>query len=325
MTADHGGTNNGSSGGHGGWTDAEKYIMFAATGPGVVKGQVGDMGVRDISSIVLYALGLADKQPETWTSRVPSGVFEGVEAAPRPEYTITYAFEHRTHESSPTPTGDASVTAALGEDRVIAYFPLDGDPGDALGKTETTTTGKLYYVDGYFGQAIQFDDGYISIPNYKPEMSNFSVAFWLKTSGVGSDPSIISNKNWDSGKNKGWVLSLRAGDIKFNAGDGSNRMDYENPLPIDYIDGWIYVVLVVDREAKEIRMSYDFGAFGSYAIPSTLKNASFTGLSTLNIGQDGTGKYGQPLTAELDEVLLVDGILTDEDLAALKSVYQSGN
>ena len=116
VTADHGGTNNdGKSGSHGGWTDAEKYIMFAATGPGVEKGEIQDMGVRDTASVVLYGLGLIDKQPETWTSRVPSGLFKGVTAKERPVYTIKYAFEHRTHETAPTPTGDASVVAKLGK------------------------------------------------------------------------------------------------------------------------------------------------------------------------------------------------------------------
>jgi formylglycine-generating enzyme required for sulfatase activity len=80
VTADHGG--HGTM--HGGWTDEEKYVMFAATGPGLEKGEIGEMENRDMAAVVLYALGLGDKQPETWTSRVPSGLFKGVEAKERP-------------------------------------------------------------------------------------------------------------------------------------------------------------------------------------------------------------------------------------------------
>ena len=66
VTADHGG--NGTS--HGGYTDGEKYIMFAAAGKTVEKGTIGDMEIRDTASVVLHAFGY--EQPETWTSRVPS-------------------------------------------------------------------------------------------------------------------------------------------------------------------------------------------------------------------------------------------------------------
>ena len=150
--------------------------------------------------------------------------------------------------------------------------------------------------------------------------STHPAAFWLKTSGVGSDPCILSNKNWDSGKNNGWVLSLRSGDIKFNAGDGSNRTDDSYTLPIDYEDGWVYVILVVDRDKNQIRFSYDFGSFTTTAIPNELADTSFTALK-LNIGQDGTGRYGKHLEAVLDEFLLIEGTLTDDDVAALKAHY----
>jgi len=78
--ADHGGTPfNGTGASHGGWTDAEKYVTFAATGRGVCSGTVGPMNVRDIAAIVLYALGLdlPDFDEEGWTSQVPEGLFEG--------------------------------------------------------------------------------------------------------------------------------------------------------------------------------------------------------------------------------------------------------
>ena len=318
VTADHGGTPEPSGGSHGGWTDAEKYILFAAAGPGIEAGEIEDMEVRDTASIVLYALGLASQQPESWTSRVPTGVFEGVEAGERKEFTI----EKRTHENIPTPTGEASVTARIGEDRVLAYFAFDGDTEPGVIKYETAQTGKIYFVEGYCGEAAQFDDGYVSIQKYKPGTGSFSVAFWMKTSGVDSDPAIFSNKNWDSGANNGFVLSLRSdGDIKFNAGDGANRLDDSYALPLDYCDGWVYVILIVDREAGEVRFSYDFGTFLTDPIPAALVNASFNGLGSSNIGQDGTGRYSAHLSAALDEFLLVDGVLTDDDIAALKDTY----
>ena len=100
VTADHGGTLGGS---HGGSSYAEKYVMFAAAGKTVAPGEIIDMEIRDSASVVLYALGLEGAQPSTWTSRVPSGLFEGVEAAERPVYTIEYTVAHRNHQTRPAP------------------------------------------------------------------------------------------------------------------------------------------------------------------------------------------------------------------------------
>ena len=318
VTADHGGfgTN------HGGWTDEEKKVMFAAVGPGVSPGTIGEMAIRDISSIVLYALGLGDKQPESWTSRVPSGLFEGVTAGERPVYTIKYAYEHRTREVMSTPTGPDAAPAVLGKDRVLVYLPFDGDVKDALGKYDTAQTGTLYFVDGYFGKSAQFDDGFVTISNCQPGKSSFSVAFWMKTNGVDDDPSIISNKDWRNGTLPGCVLALRPGDVKFNVGNNGPRMDKEYRLPIDFRDGWVHVVFVADREAGEIRFCYDFGEFERTELPEEFKEVDFNGLPTLNIGQDGTGEYRVNLGAKLDEVILIKGALTKDDVSALKAVYQ---
>ena len=89
VIADHGGTcvmtENGFRGDHGGWTDAEKYVTFAAFGKTVRRGETGDMNVRDLAAIVLYALGIEAPRftEEGWTSQVPENLFidEGI-----PEY-----------------------------------------------------------------------------------------------------------------------------------------------------------------------------------------------------------------------------------------------
>ena len=81
LIADHGG--NGT--GHGGWTDGEKYVTFAAIGRGVQKGSVGDMNIRDLAAIVLYALGIEAPafDEQGWTAQVPEGLFIDAEL---PEY-----------------------------------------------------------------------------------------------------------------------------------------------------------------------------------------------------------------------------------------------
>lgn len=78
LIADHGGTPfDGSGAGHGGWTDAEKYVTFAAAGANVMHGDIAEMNIRDLSAIVLYALGIDTPSfDETgFTSQVPCGIF----------------------------------------------------------------------------------------------------------------------------------------------------------------------------------------------------------------------------------------------------------
>ena len=78
--SDHGGTpidpEKGSAR-HGGWSDAEKFVTLALKGRGVVCGKIADANVRDLSAIVLYALGIESPPfaEDGWTSQVPSGIF----------------------------------------------------------------------------------------------------------------------------------------------------------------------------------------------------------------------------------------------------------
>ena len=86
VIADHGGTNpgDGNGGSHGGWTDGEKYVTFAATGKGVQNTSIDEMNIRDLAAIVLYGLGIEAPEfnEKGWTSQIPAGLFndEGIPA-----------------------------------------------------------------------------------------------------------------------------------------------------------------------------------------------------------------------------------------------------
>lgn len=85
VIADHGGTPfDGKGAGHGGWSDAEKYVTFAAAGKTVSRCEIKNMNVRDLAAVVLYALGIP--APEFciggWTSQIPEGIFEGGDIPP---------------------------------------------------------------------------------------------------------------------------------------------------------------------------------------------------------------------------------------------------
>ncbi|MBQ4354778.1 MAG: alkaline phosphatase family protein [Clostridia bacterium] len=314
VTADHGGFRCS----HGGETDAEMLVMYALSGRTVQKGgAAADMQIRDSASVVLYALGY--EQPESWTSMVPSGVFEGVTAGERPVYQVAYTCAHRTHESTPTP--EPTVVSVLGEDCVKAYFPFDDDNAEKTGKMPAEAAGKFYYLDGYFGKSMRFDDGCLTAESFKPGKNSFSIALWLKTGGVAGDPSILSNKNWVTGKNSGFIFGVRGPTVFFNYGNGQERSDIAAMLPLDYNDGWVYVVGSVDREANAVGFSVDFEPMVFRPLKEEFRGESFDTELPLCIGQDGTGEYKHHLSALLDEMVIVDRVLTDDDIAALKEFY----
>lgn len=317
VCADHGGTPERS---HGGNTDAERYVFCGVAGKTVVKGgQIQDGEVRDVAAIAAYALGL--EKPATWTGIVPTGVFEGVEAAERKEMELPVS-ENRTHKTKKTPALKKVKSLLDGHD-VIAYLPLDKDEKDAFGKVETVSNGKLYHHDAYFGSGVDFSDGYVTLKDVSFGKESFSVAFWLKTNGVSDDPAIISNKDWSQGSHDGFVLSLREADIKFNVGrdEGRIRRDLEVPLLPDYKEGWMHVILVVDRKENKVKVYYDFSLEAVTQIPDSFKDVPFDGLE-LNIGQDGTGKYGKSLSAQIDEMIITADVLDADDIAAMKAFYK---
>ena len=85
VIADHGGTNPQTGrGSHGGWTDGEKYVTFAAAGKGVRHGEIAQMNIRDLAAIVLYAFGLnaPDFDETGWTSQIPADLFDDAAVPP---------------------------------------------------------------------------------------------------------------------------------------------------------------------------------------------------------------------------------------------------
>ena len=318
ITADHGGTPEGS---HGGNTDAEMNIFLGISGKTVCNGSsIMDAEGQDVAAIAAYALGI--KAPDVWTSRVPEGVFQDVAGSSRKPLDIPVG-EFRKHEMVPTP--EVSVTRKLLEGHdVVAYLPFDGGAEDAFGVIQTIRNGKQYYYDGYFGQGLDTEDGYITLKDVKFGAGSFSVAFWLKASPVSGDPSIISNKDWRNGIHDGFVLSLRPEDIKFNAGSDavSVRVDGTADLPLDYDLGWMHVALVVDRQVDKVRIYYDFKQEAEFSIPETLKTVPFDALD-LNVGQDGTGHYGDNLPAQIDEMIITGDVLAETDIAAMKAHYKA--
>jgi len=321
VTADHGGKEHY----HGGKSDEEKYVMFAACGKEVPQGIIGEMEIRDTAAIVLYALGV--EQPKSWTARVPSGIFPGFGGEERPKGVHRdYDNPQRDRRPRMTPAIDtgASVVDIVGRERVRAYHPFDGEIIDVTGKIQTSQMGKLYFVDGYFGQGIRIEDGGMVLEPQNLGNKSFSVAFWMKTSGMGVWTNLFSNKKHKDNEGIGLELSIGVGMMRFILrGEKGKypRVELQAVYPPDFRDGWVYVAAVVDREKETISVSYDFGEFLTLDIPEEYKDKVFNGDGHIYIGTDKPGILVGELYTVLDEYLLLEGALTREDLQKLAQFY----
>jgi len=294
--------------------------MYALRGKTVVKGGAAvDMQIRDSASIVLYALGY--EQSENWSSIVPTGVFEGVEAGVRREYIIESTCGHRGHTTVHAPEG--GVVEVLGADSITAYFPFEGNNEDATGKLTVEGSGKFYHIDGYFDRGVRMDDGFLTAPDFKLGTNSFSVGAWFKNGIAAGDPPILSNKSWRGGGNPGFVIGLSSTTAFFNvAAPGHGRYDTGSLLPLDFKEGWGYVVWSVDREANTVGISIDFGPLAVRPLPEEYRGVSFDHSEMpIRIGQDGTGVYGYSLAVLMDELVIANRALKDDDVAALKKLY----
>ena len=105
VITDHGGTKDeNGKGSHGGWTDEEKYVTFAAVGKDINSGEIGEMNIRDLAAIVLYAMGIEapDFDEKGWTSQIPKGLFSDYDGEYRDISHLTGAAPRisKTHHKS---------------------------------------------------------------------------------------------------------------------------------------------------------------------------------------------------------------------------------
>lgn len=173
------------------------------------------------------------------------------------------------------------------------------------------------------GKATNFLNGHIMFEKYKIGIDSFSFAFWFRATNINVDPVIISNKNWNNGKNCGFALAAMKHGIHFNVADGVNREDCEFAFPCDFKDGdgWMHIILSVDRTNKTVTCFYDFEEYFTYGIHDLFNNVTFDSLD-LCIGQDGTGEYGDPLNADIEDMLIFNHALNTDEVKNLKLIYR---
>jgi hypothetical protein len=137
---------------------------------------------------------------------------------------------------------------------------------------------------------------------------DFTIELKLKTNGWGGDPSIVSDKDWNSGYNPGFVFALQSDGAtwKFNLGDGVDRIDLNGGLVSD--GEWHHLAVSVDRDGEAILM-HDGEVVATAAV---ILNESINSGLMMAFGQDGTLTYDYDFDGWIDELRVWTKALSPE-------------
>lgn len=136
---------------------------------------------------------------------------------------------------------------------------------------------------------------------------DFSVECRVRTPFSG-DYTIITDKDWDTGANPGWVFSfnINGGPWRINVGDGSNRADLEGNEISD--NQWHMISATFDRDG--LCKIYEDGAFVGSASMANVGDI-YTGFPLL-MGMDAENDY--PFPGHISEVRVFKEVLAPTDI-----------
>lgn len=316
VTADHGGTNliiDGKiSGDHGGITDEERLVFFAAAGKTVKKGTIGEMNIQDAAAIILHAFGLdiPEFDEDGFSAQIPEGVF--VDYAPAPRHKMErFVLEHKM---VPTPNEENGLFDELGADAVLRF---DGTLSDSAGNYSPCAEGDVSFdQDGYHSSCVRVGrKGSVVIPDFQTGLDSFSLSFWFYFDSGFLDGAVpfLGCGDWSVGIIEGFMLYYRQ-----RAGEGYTEV--RCPLPREISHGWINVLITVDRERDEITFRFNFEKKRTY--PHERPESGFeTPTSHLRIGSDGDGNCNH-YDFRVDDFVFYRIPLDDDHVAKLKEYYK---
>lgn len=313
VTADHGGT---PQGGHGGPTDAEKIVSFFATGESVQPGTIGEMEVRDIPAIVAFALGL--EQPQSWSARLPQGVFVDGVSMPRKEEDFNGGrkkYSDRAHQDTPQGAGK-TLGDFVDLTHALCYYKLDGDLKDEITGACAKADGKLYFTEGFYGAAATLDDCAVNGGGVDVGANDFSVCVWIKKPEAENDEKwcVFSNKNDEDARDPGFGFLTHQMELETRIGTGDGTVGFWHPMPLNYQNNWFHFIAVIHRDTSRIAYYFDF--------EKEIENDAEGMIpAALSLTRDAV-HFGNHTALTLDDLIVFDHALSEEEIANMKAYYE---
>jgi hypothetical protein len=158
----------------------------------------------------------------------------------------------------------------------------------------------------------QFDAGTFAQPANQAAFEfgatqDFTIELWIKAESYTGDPSFISNKNWDSGLNPGFVISANGGQFwKINIGDGVDRLDIQGGFIAP--SEWHHLAVSFDRDG--LITAYEDGVIVGFEKMENIGDINSN--LPLVINQDGTTTYGYDFAGSYRDIRVWNAALTGD-------------
>jgi hypothetical protein len=230
---------------------------------------------------------------------------------------------------------------------LVGHWTFDGTLEDMAGDADASYfdqfgTASPSYAEGRYGQAVDLAQSAVRLHHIVLGDENdlnfgyttdFTVALWVKTEGWQGDAPIITNKDWDSGDNTGWLIAGEGGGSgtwqwNYNGSESSDDADYDPDDP-ELSDGeWHHLCVTHDRDGYAT--FYFDGKYSGVDAIFDREGSIDTGYPTV-IGNDGPRTYDDYFDGLIDEVRFYNYLLDDLDVAKLaetpfiESVKDVGN
>jgi len=146
---------------------------------------------------------------------------------------------------------------------LIAYYPLDGNFGDATGDTANggVASGVPEFGCGVLGQAVAFNGGndFIRIPggnsnnvNREFDAEDFSLSFYFKPVGFNGTQYLVSKRDTNCNNQQFFAIRYLPGNRTVSVLLRQNNQEARIDYPIRNGDCWQHIVVV--REGNRVRL-----------------------------------------------------------------------
>ncbi len=239
------------------------------------------------------------------------------------EYVLTLA---GSSETPLTALATAPGETAAGTPPEV-HLRFDGTLTDASGRgNHATAEGAATYVTGRQGQALLLDGarsarigtaaaGAPADLRFGAD-TDFTLSFWFKANSPWTgDPGIVSNKNWATGANQGWIVAGESNGNNWQwnlKGSAQSRKDFDPSNANVAGDGWRLVTITHDRDGDAI-FYHDGAEIGRVSIAGA---GNVDTSLPVRIGRDGNNAYPWNQGSFIDELKIWRRVLSPSEVAA---------
>ena len=319
VVTDHGGTPDGS---HGGTTDAEVNIFFGIAGKNVKSGTIGEMNIRDVAAITLYALGLEVPAFDIngFSAQIPDGIFEGYTA---PERQPIAAGES-TFTTLETPAKDSGkyISDFISADKVASVFHFNENSSDSVGSVSTSANGTpKYYSTGYFGSCIELGkQGSLSVPGAIPADSSFAVSLWFEHSKSITETTVLfASHDTSHAETKGFSATYDGSSITVAIGNSKTPQYFTYPLSEMMPNGWTNLTLSYDKGEGTLSVYLNFDELETASLSRKFTALDFSNSEGFVLGNDTADRNSTNIM--LDELVFFSSAVTKDDMTKLAEYY----